>query len=60
MILLFYENGDISLLILRIAAFCYLITAMKTKIYVAGKIKIVYGYQEMMHNVHVKIDPGLP
>jgi hypothetical protein len=32
---------------------------MKTKIYIAGKLKIVYGYQEMMHDVHVKINPDL-
>jgi hypothetical protein len=37
---------------------------MKTKIYIAGKLKIVYGYQEMMqemmHGIHVKINSDLP
>jgi hypothetical protein len=31
---------------------------MKTKLYVAGKIKIAYGYQEMMQDEHVKLYPG--
>jgi len=33
---------------------------MNTKIYIATELKIVYGYQEMMLDIHVKINPGLP
>jgi ABC-type thiamin/hydroxymethylpyrimidine transport system permease subunit len=58
-VFLLHEYRDLSRLILRVAAYCGLVTAMKTKIYIAGKLKSVYGYQEMMHDIHVKINPDL-